>query len=659
MSYYEKYLKYKSKYLTLKSQQNFMKGGTMPGLLPDDEKELQTNSDFFGFNVKYIKEGFPQITSPETFYQNFITILTGPDPTTVPDPTKILTVDHTKKNIYVDAPFMFFLFPTFSVFLSSLLGKTITYMELFTEFMKRLDIACKEKGKKIVFIFENDEVLKGDFQKGTKRKSTLQILNREFSSLLNYDTYKNDIANVIPNMMAHLLTYYQKMILVFDGEADELTFVEAIKSNEPSTIVTVDGDLVISMLLRKRYDVNQELNDLNIVFLRTDTKNFPKFCVVTDKQVLTDKAEGELEIFGKPIPENKDFALKMFVSLMFISTDAGYGRKINLADMNKNITVINTPPEKKEDFESLYSAIVKKFIATLSVLCYGWGIEKEVKQMLTDIGCTYAGELIEILHEFANQQLLVSVEPYFAMRVIPELFKNLITTLEEEKDTFKRKFSDELRQLIDFEITASKYYKLCKQNNIHSSILLLNLYEPTGDFTKKIITQLYEAETPIGEDSFTLATISDNICSMSGEIFEKTNKILTGFFIKDKKFKNDSKMIYINKDYLDIINIKLESLQSDTLKLRPFDPKTQTENLKNFITNPDNYRKSETQDYPIIMHMYPPGDSQPAKTPGQGKSKGPPQGKSGQGKQKGQQGKQSAAEPSAAEPSAAEQSAAE
>lgn len=638
MSYYEKYLKYKSKYLTLKSQQNFMKGGTMPGLLPEITEKLVENSVFFGFNAE-IKNGVQIVDSPDQFYNNFITILTG---------------DHTKKNIYVDAPFMYYLFPTFSVFLSDKLGKTITYMDLFTEFMKRLDIACNEKGKKIVFIFENDEVLKGDFQIGTKRKSTLQILNREFSSLLNYDTYKNDIANVIPHMMTHLLTYYKGMIRVFDGEADELTFVEAINSNEPSTIVTVDGDLVISMLLRKRYDVNQELNDLNIVFLRTGTQNFSKFYVVTDK------AEGELEIIGKPIPENKDFALKMFVSLMFISTDAGYGRKINLVDMNKNIAVINTPPEKKEDFESLYSAIVKKFIATLSVLCYGWGIEKEVKQMLTDIGCTYAGELIEILHEFANQQLLVSVEPYFAMLVIPELFKNLITPVVEEKDTFKRKFSDELRQLIDFEKTASKYYKLCKQNNIHSSILLLNLYEPTGDFTKKIITQLYEAETPIGEDSVTLATISDNICEMCGKIFGDTNKILQKFFIivKDKKFKNDSKMIYINKEYLDIINIKLEPLQSNTLKLIPFDLKTQTENLKNFITNPDNYKKSETQDYPIIMHMSPPGDSQSAKTPGQGKPKGP-QGKSGQGKQKGQQGKPSAAEQSAAEQSAAEQSAAE
>jgi hypothetical protein len=152
---------------------------------------------------------------------------------------------------------------------------------------------------------------------------------------------------------------------------------------------------------------------------------------------------------------------------------------------------------------------------------------------------------------------------------------------------------------------------------------------------------------------------------MCGTIFGDTNKLLQKFFIipKDKKFKNDSKMIYINKEYLDIINKKLESLQPNTLKLRPFDLKTQTVNLKNFITNPDNYRKSETQDYPIIMHMSPPGDSQSAKTPGQGKQKGPQQGpqqgKSGQGKQKGQQGKPSAAEQSAAEQSAAEQSAAE
>jgi len=95
--------------------------------------------------------------------------------------------------------------------------------------MIRLKQVCLEKGKNVIFIFEDDSVLKGDFGTGKRRKSTLQTLYREFSSLLSYDLYKNDIENAIPYILKKLNSEYSSMVLNLQGEADEETFVKAIE----------------------------------------------------------------------------------------------------------------------------------------------------------------------------------------------------------------------------------------------------------------------------------------------------------------------------------------------------------------------------------------------------------------------------------------------
>ena len=561
MSYYEKYLKYKNKYLMLKSQQNIMKGGTMPKLLSTKTKELEINSKFFEFNATLTNLN-KKIQTPDNFYELFINILTG---------------EHTKEIILVDASFIFFLIPQISVFLSKTYGIQITYNQLFDEFMIRLKQVCLEKGKNVIFIFEDDSVLKGDFGTGKRRKSTLQTLYREFSSLLSYDLYKNDIENAIPYILKKLNSEYSSMVLNLQGEADEETFVKAIEySPVPSTIITVDGDLVISLVLRNRFCDTGKLKDLNVVFIRSSPKDLSSFYNITENK-LTD---------------NQTFAKKIFIALLFTSTDAGYGREIAINNINNSITE-TTKLEKKPFDEKMYIGFVRKFIATLSVLCYGWGITECVKNMLNELGCNYTDELMSTFLHHANGQLLVSVDPYFTINVIAYLFDHL--TKIENKEVFMNIFERELIYLLDFEKNASDYYSLCKLNKLQSSILLLNLYEPTGDFSSKIINELYEQPTNY------LQTINQEIVNDSDfkSIIMKARPMIESYIdAKENKFNTSVKMIYIDKEYLEYL-VKKITIHNGKLNLRPFDSKTQTENLKIFVKE----KKYENEAY-FVKKMF-------------------------------------------------------
>ena len=560
MSYYEKYLKYKNKYLMLKSQQNGMRGGTMPRLLSTKTKELEINSNFFEFNA-ILTNLNKKIQTPDNFYELFINILTG---------------DHTKEIILVDASFMFFLIPQVSVFLSNNYGIQITYNQLFDEFMIRLKQACLEKRKNVIFIFEDDSVLKGSFGSGNRRKSTLQTLYREFTTLLNYDLYKNDIENAIPYILKKLNNDYSSMVLNLQGEADEETFVKAIEySPVPSTIITVDGDLIISLLLRNRYCDTGKLKDLNIVFIRSSAEDLSTFYIITENK-LTD---------------NQTFAKKIFVALLFTSTDAGYGRSIDIKSINNAIDE-TTKLERKPFDEKMYIGFVRKFIATISVLCYGWGITECVKNMLNELGCKYTDNIMSTFEKHTKGQLLVSVDPYFTISVIAYLLDHL--TKLENKEVFMNIFERELIYLLDFEKNASEYYSLCKLNKINSSIFLFNLYEPTGDFSSKIINELYEQPTNY------LQTINKEIVTdtiISGNIMEAQSIVKSYIDTKTNKFNTTIKMIYIDKNYLSKLVDKITT-HNGKLNLQPFDPKTQTEKLKNFIKE----KKYENDTY-IIKKM--------------------------------------------------------
>jgi hypothetical protein len=597
MSYYEKYLKYKNKYLMLKSQNNFMKGGTMPRLLDNttpisDSKKKPSdsplNSTFFEFNIEKINTLVRDINNVENFCEAFLEILTGA---------------HTKKMVLIDASFIFFLFPSASVYLSEKTHEPITYNQLFDNFMIMLQQKCLEQEKQVIFIFENDNVLKGPFGSGNKRKSTLLSLYREFTSLLNYNIYKNDIDHAIEYILEKLNNSYPTMILQLAGEADETTFIKAIEySQMSSTIITVDGDLVISMLLRNRYS-DKKLNDLNIIMLTTSpVNNILSFSNITDN-ILTD---------------NKSYAKKILTSLIFTSTDAGFGRPIYLPPIIASIESIDTRPAPEVNTENMYNAIVRKFIATLSVLCYGWGVEECVKNMLNVIGCPFTEQLLEIFKR-ANGQLLVSVDPYFTKSVIYYLFQELLGN-NIISINFLERFERELNYLLNFEKCASEYYLLCKSNNIHSSILLLNLYEPSSDFSSKIIDKLYQQP-----NDFLKMFNSKIIEEFKEDITNAQIVIKKSFTIKETIIDDTVKMIYISKDYLSNVTEKLKE-NNGKFNIKPFDVIIQQGRLNEIVIE-GSYL------YPIKMHMNPPQEQDKGQDKGkpQGKSQSKPQGKS-QGK---------------------------
>ena len=543
MDYFQKYLKYKKKYISLKKIQN---GGTMPGLLPDNKDKLDINSGYLGFASNVVE--LPLVDTFANLVSNLFEILIGPN---------------TSNYVLIDGTTFFFIFKEASTLFKR------DAPELFNEFIKEFDIERQKRNKEVKFIFDSNAIAVSPFGSGNKRKSSSLAIYREFTSLLEYDLDKStDARTRIKSYIISILTQtYPHMITLAQGEGDEDTFIiakqllsrpDAITNKKKATIITVDGDLVISLLMRTKYDKTIDYANINILIFRPSSGQLNKYFVIHADSLVQD---GE-----------KEYAIKILITLLFTSTDAGFGHKLDV----KSIGILCNKYKywKNARWDTDETNIMRKFVATLSIVCFAWGLEDVLRVFLSKI-CKYGNELVDVLKVEANNQFLFTVFPYQFDEIV------FLMQLFENQDRFMTSFVNALRYLKEYENKISMLRDICKENGLYIATMLFHhVYDK--DFLKKVLGCLYS-------DPRVLHDFTDKVYSELGSTIAQDKDIFHKNFLRKWgsrpqppaiSFDNGIKTFYASLEHINQLIVLIERSLHKKVSLNKLTSQVQTVKLK-------------------------------------------------------------------------------
>jgi len=533
--YYQKYLKYKQLYLNEKHKlSKNMKGGTMPGL----SKQSINNPNFFnltseiffppnpyydneGHEIKY--EKIDELNKYDDILNQFIAILNSDNDTFIIDSNSLY---------FLIARFYYSQDSELPIFINNFVNKLLWNVKFNQE---------------IYFCFDK-------LENNTLIKSNEQSIYRDYNTIYDNKIILNIYARkIIPNIMKdEIEKYIHKTnidnIYIIDyknGEADSFMF-DNIKNK--SYLITQDGDIVISFLLRGNQNKDLLENTQLVLWRHEPNVNFHFFEYINRilkgnivnyinnepddfdddyDDDIDDNSNGTFADFDDPnnydfdggaspqkysintnafklntIPS--DFPLKILVLLLYNSTDAGYGNKMNISEIEKIIKEYN----KKNNCYNYINAInmnkyaikcknvMKKFVATITLLLYGWGIEPQIKGAFQWV-CPYIEDLIKIINQKSNNKLLCTVYPFDNIDIC-----NLLILLKN-KDDFIKLFNQELDILINYEQQLEELKKICILHKILPSMVLIycvrkenyeickNNYIETIKYINYISTELY------------------------------------------------------------------------------------------------------------------------------------------------------------------------
>lgn len=545
MDYYKKYLKYKKKYISLKKGQS---GGTMPGLLPDNKDKIDVNSGYLGFTSDVVE--LPLVETFANLMSNLFEILIGPN---------------TSNYILIDSTTFFFIFKE----ASTLFKRDAS--ELFNEFIKEFDTERQKRNKEVKFIFDSDAITTNSYGSGNKRKSSSVAVYRELTSLLEYDLDKpTDARTRIKTYIISVLTQtYPHMITLSQGEGDEDTFIiakqllsqpktETTTNKKKATIITVDGDLVISLLMRAKYDKTIDYANINILIFRSSSGQLNKYFVIHANPLAQE--------------DEREYAIKILITLLFTSTDAGFGHKLDVKSIGILCNKYKYWKNVRRDTDE--TNIMRKFVATLSIVCFAWGLEDVVRIFLSKL-CKYSNELIDILKVEASNQFLFSVFPYQFDEIV------FLIQLFDNQDRFMNSFVNALRYLKEYENRISTLRDICKENGLYiATILFHHVYNK--DFLKKVISCLYS-------DPHVLHDFTDKVYSELGSTIAQDKDIFHRNFLRKWgslpqppaiSLDNGIKTFYVSLEHINQLIAVIERSIHKKVNLNKLTSQIQTLKLK-------------------------------------------------------------------------------
>lgn len=495
-TFYKKYYKYKSKYVILKNMLDInaskIKGGTFPGLVTHHEDDIvflhdnlfvsvnkvenddifetnQQNTEFekdllisvnkvendeifdtYQLNTEFEKQLFEKKL---TYCDDIMIILEVFE--------KIINCKDVAQLILIDATFIAFLLG-FALYNNSLKEKYVEYIDSFMNVLMGIN-----SEKTIIFLFDNSEMGKSEMKQKKLRKSKVMYKDREFNSIMEYNILEIEYirCTILVELKKQIREKYVNSYEYCKGEADGECFEYGIKQNKEFSIITVDGDLLMNALIRKHFDKLE--NFKNLIIVRP-----------TINQMNTHYIVNLNEVKGESKKNMCDLIIKM---LLYTSTDAGYGKKCDYKTIN-SMNQIN----EITNIDGVY----KKFVATLTVLMYGWGIKgKSLISLFETIGCNSKNiEMIvnHINNSDTSNQLLCSPFHFTAGDII-QLMKNI----NDEK--FPTDCISNYNELVEYEETITKIYLECDKKNIKYPSLLLHIDTIVPyDFTITITNTIYK-----------------------------------------------------------------------------------------------------------------------------------------------------------------------
>ena len=263
--YYVKYLKYKQLYLDEKDKlNNNMKGGTMPGL----SKQLEDNSNFFKLNkqnlIKSSADEMNKFIKAKVVYDKIYQFFQN--------------LNSTDTHIFDSNSFYFLISKFYPQYFNDNLQKFIE------DFINK----CIKQQNQIYFCFDkldNNQLI----------KTNEQIFYRDYSTILDNNIIENIFARkIIPNIMTDYINTIKTtntnvhLINDKDGEADNFIF-DYVQNDTKSYLITQDGDIVISLLLRGTE--NKKLFENIQVLLWRYTPNINFDCITSTEYIDTTKSD--------------------------------------------------------------------------------------------------------------------------------------------------------------------------------------------------------------------------------------------------------------------------------------------------------------------------------------------------------------------------------
>lgn len=532
---YDKYIKYKTKYLQLL----FQKGGTLGGLIPDfNEADRLKIANMLGYDVvEYIFKGF-KMNEHIDFNMTLINILTN----------------NKFNNIIVDSAFLYY------VIAETHIKFSIDLQKICTSFFDMLGSVLVNNKQKLYLLFDDTFAEQEPFQTTNKRKSLCLRIFREFDGILNlssrsvdmrlkyipmikgiiieyFNTNKfnqNLVTNIIPDQ--HFLLENHTINIPVVGEGDELVFlvgntINEHAPNENNVIVTVDGDLVVSGVIR--HGSGEKNKD--IIVIRPSLFQLNHFYAIT-------------------FQDKQPNAYAIITSMLYTSTDAGYGKKLEFGSVNH---IVELHPKKELVFNNFHN-IMRKFIATLSILHNAWGISKEV--LIKFLRPLFSGDeiialMLQNFDEYVDKRFLFSVFPFSSADVAAFMqYLSRVTTVTE--------FIEDMNTLLHYEKITEEYYTELKKRNIFPAIFPILVAAQDLKYMNKLLYVLFDNENESSRSR--LYNIIQKIFSKSGNPLENDAKIFDTYF-KTTKDKQRIIDVSIKSYYLNVESMQfIQGIFTDT-----------------------------------------------------------------------------------------------
>lgn len=562
MNFRDTYTTNKNAYTSITNQKDTTKqnitnlyqhGGTFSGLLPDDIDALTRNCDFLSLDPNHIALN-NNLHSLNDLSQLLLTVFTSPELAT---------------NILIDGLFTAFLFKNMAIKISEE-QHTMPSIDDTASAFRNLCKSCSEiSTKKIKMLFDSSQIANVEFGTSRQRKSKYLYVLREATSILEYSSPIVDEirGEIIPLFKSIVKDEFPSLYNETTGEGDFDCFRigdEICKADGTTySVISVDGDLVFGMIFRKVFNRSPTYIK-NVLIVR------PTIAQFTHARIISIDGLGKNTI--------QTYAIKLLLALIFTNTDAGFGRHFRIPDpqdkrpQNTNemnitkcydsvIQDMPTPtiiPQQTPPNQNNMAHVICKFLGTLSILLFGWGLDKQtVYNFITSVFgiqndvvlANLNGTVAKFLDEFNNVtkgQMLCSPF-YFSTDDIIPFFGKLYTILTNGT-------SNELNYMIKFEFLLSLITNISKFYKIKPSLLLfINTHLPL-DVIENFIYCMYQLKSAndfiylchkIGEDTLSNASLFDGFRFM----YEKNSLFIGAKRVS--KFIPEIKVMYIDVDYLE------------------------------------------------------------------------------------------------------------
>jgi len=525
-NYYQKYVKYKNLYINKKNELHNMEGGTMPGL---SNQLLNDRKQFLNLSISQIDaDSEHNFISKKVEYEYLLerfSFMLSQNLNNVIDSNSLyffIAKYYNDNNIDISDKII-----NMETFIDNTINNIFGNINLPHD---------SRNNPSIIFCFDKltDNTLKKSNEQRIYREYSA-IFDNIFIPNIYARKIIPKILHRIIHKYGKINNQHIQIINKKDGEVDNFLF-EYVKKN--TSIITQDGDIIISYLLRnneKQYDNislflwryspdkkffqiqygqhpsvqyaqylgnqyaqypsdqsnlddydSDDQSDLDDSYDRHDFNNLsvpyessmhgglkPQ---TYDPSTAEYVPSGIVPIVTSPSYNIADLnlPLKILTLLLYTSTDAGYGKKINIQDIEniinkyhkmikcyKYINIINITKiiNKSQN-------VMKKFVATLTLLIFGWGVGAQIKNQFASI-CSYIDVLVNTITEKSKDRLLCSVYP-FDNNDICNLF-----ILFGYKDKFIELFNKELDILKEYEDQLLKLETNCKKHVILPAMVLI------------------------------------------------------------------------------------------------------------------------------------------------------------------------------------------